>query len=78
MRGLSVEQQNNVVTQNQTYRSAPDVSFDADPNTGVAICDSYDFGSVDAVDGGRRDQRGGTLPVGIDRHRRPGKGDQRT
>ena len=25
----------------------PDVSFDADPNTGVAIMDSYDYGSSD-------------------------------
>ena len=28
-----------------TDRSIPDVSFDADPNTGVAIYDSYDFGT---------------------------------
>ena len=27
-------------------RSIPDVSFDADPNTGVAIYDSYDFGTA--------------------------------
>jgi subtilase family serine protease len=26
-------------------RETPDVSFDADPNTGVAVYDSYDFGS---------------------------------
>ena len=35
----------NVVTQNMTQRTIPDVSFDADPNTGVAIYDSYDFGA---------------------------------
>ena len=28
-----------------SYREIPDVSFDADPNTGVAICDSYQSGS---------------------------------
>lgn len=27
-------------------RSIPDVSFDANPNTGVAVCDSYDFGAA--------------------------------
>ena len=26
-------------------RSIPDVSFDADPNTGFAVYDSYDFGA---------------------------------
>ena len=35
----------NVVTQNMTQRTIPDVSFDADPDTGVAIYDSYDFGA---------------------------------
>ena len=35
----------NVVTQNMAQRTIPDVSFDADPNTGVAIYDSYDFGA---------------------------------
>jgi subtilase family serine protease len=29
-----------------THRATPDVSFDADPNTGVAIYDSYNNGSV--------------------------------
>ena len=32
-----------VQTSNQ--REAPDVSFDANPQTGVAVCDSYDYGS---------------------------------
>ena len=27
------------------YRETPDVSFDADPDTGVAVYDSYDFGT---------------------------------
>jgi hypothetical protein len=31
------------VTQSSTKRTLPDVSFDADPNSGVAIYDSYDF-----------------------------------
>ena len=31
--------------QNSGSRQIPDVSFDADPNTGVAIYDSYDLGS---------------------------------
>jgi autotransporter-associated beta strand protein len=30
--------------QSSTYRQAPDVAFDADPNTGVTIYDSYDYG----------------------------------
>ena len=28
-----------------SWRQIPDISFDADPNTGVAIMDSYDYGS---------------------------------
>jgi predicted outer membrane repeat protein len=28
-----------------TYRTIPDVAFDADPRTGVAICDSFDYGT---------------------------------
>jgi hypothetical protein len=31
--------------QTTNYRTIPDVAFDADPNTGVAICDSYDYGT---------------------------------
>lgn len=34
-----------VVTQSSQYRTTPDVSMVADPATGVAIYDSYDFGS---------------------------------
>jgi hypothetical protein len=37
--------QKGVVTQSSTYRTVPDVAFDADPNTGVAVIDSYDFGA---------------------------------
>jgi len=29
--------------QSTNWRTTPDVSFDADPNTGVWICDSYDY-----------------------------------
>lgn len=35
--------QNGVVTQTTTKRAVPDVSFDADPNTGVPVYDSYDI-----------------------------------
>jgi hypothetical protein len=31
--------------QNTGFRQIPDVAFDGDPNTGVAIYDSYDFGN---------------------------------
>ena len=31
--------------QNSGWREIPDVAFDADPNTGVAVYDSYDYGS---------------------------------
>ena len=34
-----------VVTQSSTARTIPDVAFDADPNTGVGIYDTYDFPS---------------------------------
>ncbi len=30
---------------NEVFRTAPDVSFDADPNTGVSLYDSWDFGT---------------------------------
>jgi subtilisin-like proprotein convertase family protein len=36
--------QNGVVTQSATRRTNPDVSMDADPVSGVAVYDSYDFG----------------------------------
>jgi autotransporter-associated beta strand protein len=39
--------QNGVVTQSSTQRTIPDVSFDADPNTGPAIIDSWTYGSAD-------------------------------
>jgi uncharacterized repeat protein (TIGR01451 family) len=35
--------QNSVQT--SAYRQIPDVAFDADPNSGVAVYDSYDYGS---------------------------------
>ncbi len=35
-----------VVTQSTTKRANPDVAFDADPNSGVAVYDSYDFGGT--------------------------------
>ena len=38
--------QSGIVTQSSTKRANPDVAFDADPNSGVAIYDSYDFGSA--------------------------------
>jgi len=37
--------QKGVVTQSTTQRTIPDVAFDADPNTGVSIYDSYDYGT---------------------------------
>ena len=37
--------QNGVVTQSSSFRTAPDVAFDADPSTGVAIYDSYNNGT---------------------------------
>ena len=37
--------QKGVVTQSTTRRTTPDVSIDADPNSGVAVIDSWDFGS---------------------------------
>ena len=48
--GISTEQsqpayQKGLVTQSSTARTIPDVAFDADPNSGVSIYDTYDFGS---------------------------------
>lgn len=37
--------QKGVVTQSTTNRTIPDVAFDADPNTGVLVYDSYSFGA---------------------------------
>jgi subtilase family serine protease len=45
-----------VVTQSATQRTIPDVAFDADPNTGVAVYDSYNG----AASGGPWFQIGGT------------------
>ncbi len=41
--------QNGIVTQSTTKRALPDVSFDADPNSGVAVIDSWDFGNSTPV-----------------------------
>ncbi len=38
--------QTGVVTQSTTKRTNPDVAFNADPNSGVAVYDSYDYGSA--------------------------------
>ena len=37
--------QTGVVTQSTTYRTTPDVAMDADPYSGVAVIDSWDFGT---------------------------------
>jgi len=37
--------QNGSVTQSTTYRTAPDVAFNADPSTGVSVYDSYNNGT---------------------------------
>ena len=57
--------------QSSASRQAPDVSFDANPNTGVAIYDSYDFGSSApwSMIGGTSL---GTPMGGPGGHRRPG------
>ena len=38
--------QNGVVTQSTTKRTSPDVSYDADPNTGFPVYDSYNNGTA--------------------------------
>jgi len=38
--------QNGIVTQSTTKRASPDVAMDADPNSGVAIFDSWDYGDA--------------------------------
>ncbi len=38
--------QHGIVTQSTTNRAIPDVAFDADPNTGASVFDSYDFGDT--------------------------------
>jgi hypothetical protein len=47
--------QHGVVTQSSTFRTVPDVSFDADPASGVPVYDAYDNGSTTPWD-----QVGGT------------------
>lgn len=37
--------QHGVVTQSSTNRAIPDVSFDADPNSGVMVCCSFTYGT---------------------------------
>ncbi len=37
--------QNGVVTQTTSYRAVPDIAMDADPRSGVAVIDSWDFGA---------------------------------
>jgi hypothetical protein len=37
--------QNGVVTQSTAYRTTPDVAIDGDPNSGLAVVDSWDFGA---------------------------------
>jgi len=39
--------QKGVVKQSSTHRAMPDVAMDSDPNTGVAVLDSYDGGWVE-------------------------------
>jgi hypothetical protein len=38
--------QNGVVTQSSTERASPDVAYDADPNTGFSIYESYNNGTI--------------------------------
>ena len=40
--------QKGIVTQSTTARANPDVAYDADPNTGFPVYDSYAFGTADA------------------------------
>ena len=65
--------QKGVVTQSTTYRTVPDVAFDADPNSGVAVYDSWDYPHLAVVPGGR-DEPGGPGVGRPDRPRRPGPG----
>jgi hypothetical protein len=39
--------QGGIVTQSTTARTTPDVAFDADPDTGVSVYDSYNNGTTD-------------------------------
>ena len=49
----------------------PDVAFDADPNTGVAVYDSYDYGNTDSPGAGRRHKPCFALLGRSGRHRQP-------
>ncbi len=58
-------------------RSAPDVSYNADPNTGFAVYDSVPYQGFSGwqVVGGTS---AGAAVGGVDRHRRPGPGTERS
>jgi subtilase family serine protease len=43
---LQPSYQNGVVTQTSTWRANPDVAYDADPNTGFPVYDSYNNGTA--------------------------------
>ena len=60
--------------QSTGYRTIPDVSFDADPTTGVSVYDSYNNGSVTPWVQVRRDQPVGLVLGRPDRDRRSGAG----
>ena len=62
--------------QNTGLRTVPDISADADPNTGVAVYDPYNFGTVTPWG----DVGGTSLSSPFGRHgchRRPGPGSKR-
>ena len=50
---------------NNTNRTNPDVSMDADPNTGVFVVDSFLTGSTSACPGGRRNEPGAPMWAGL-------------
>ena len=66
--------QNGVVTQTHAPRTNPDVAYDADPNTGFPVYDSYNNGTATPVAAVRRHQRRGAAVGRPGRHRRPGPG----
>ena len=54
--------------QDSGSRQIPDVAFDADPNTGVAVYDSYDYGQGNTAErmvAGRRHERLRPLPGAV-------------
>ena len=57
--------------QTSGMRQIPDISFDADPASGVAVYDSYDYGSIPSLASGRRHQRLVALLGRSGGHRRP-------